>query len=108
MMHKIEKSSEIKGPKLFIAHSPCPPGWGIDSDQVIRIAKLAVETGYWPLKEAINGEVTHTLIQSKRRPVEEYLKTQERFAHLFKPVRNEKLISQLQRNVDEYWKSVTR
>jgi pyruvate ferredoxin oxidoreductase beta subunit len=100
LMHKIEKSFDIKGPKLFIAHSPCPPGWGIDSDHVIRIARIAVETGVWPLKEAVNGDVTHTVIQRKRRPVEEYLKTQERFEHLFKPLRNEKIIQQLQQNVD--------
>ncbi|MDE1828764.1 MAG: pyruvate synthase [Thaumarchaeota archaeon] len=108
VMHKIEKSSQITGPKLFIAHSPCPPGWGIDSDKVIRVAKLAVETGIWPLKEAVNGEVRHTLIQGKRLPVEEYLKTQERFEHLFKPVRKEKIIAQLQQSVDYYWKSVTK
>ncbi len=108
MMHKIEKSSKIKGPKLFIAHSPCPPGWGIDSDKVIRIAKLAVESGIWPLKEAIKGEVIHTVIHSRRKPVDEYLKAQERFEHLFKPVRNEKIIHQLQQTVDDYWKSVTK
>ncbi len=106
LMNKIEKSSQIKGPKLFIAHSPCPPGWGIDASKVIRVAKLAVDTGIWPLKEAINGEVKHTVIHKKRLPVEEYLKTQERFEHLFKPVRNEKVIAQLQQGVDDYWKSV--
>lgn len=108
MIRKIERSSEIYGPKLFIAYSPCPPGWGIESDHVIRIARLAVETGVWPLKEAINGEVTHTLLSSKRRPVEEYLKTQERFEHLFKPTENRKIIQEMQRNVDAYWKSVEK
>lgn len=107
MMQKIERSSQFTGPKLFIANSPCPPGWGIESDQVIRVANLAVETGIWPLKEAINGEVRHTWMQ-KRRPVEEYLKTQERFEHLFKPTRNDEIINQLQKRVDEYWSSVTK
>ena len=107
MMHKIEKASQVKGPKLFIAYSPCPPGWGVDSDKVIRVAKLAVETGVWPLKEAVNGRVEHTVIQSRRRPVEEYLTTQERFAHLFRPVRNESVISGLQKSVDDYWNSAT-
>jgi len=107
MMQKIERSSQFKGPKLFIANSPCPPGWGIESDQVIRVANLAVETGIWPLKEAINGEVRHTWIQ-KRRMVEEYLKTQERFEHLFKPARNDGIINQLQKRVDDYWSSVTK
>lgn len=107
MMQKIERSSQFTGPKLFIANSPCPPGWGIESDQVIRVANLAVETGIWPLKEAVNGEVRHTWMQ-KRRPVEEYLKTQERFEHLFKPTRNGEIINQLQKRVDDYWSSVTK
>ena len=107
MMQKIERSSQFEGPKLFIANSPCPPGWGIESDQVIRVANLAVETGIWPLKEAINGEVRHTWMQ-KRRPVEEYLKTQERFEHLFKPIRKDEIINQLQKRVDDYWSSVKK
>jgi len=108
MMRKIEKASQYKGPKLFIAHSPCPPGWDIDSDIVIRIAKLAVETGIWPLKEAAYGEVTHSLISRTRRPVEEYLKLQGRFEHLFKPERKVKIIQEFQKRVDDYWKNVTK
>ena len=108
MMHKIEKASQYKGPKLFIAHSPCPPGWDIDSDKVVRIAKLAVETGVWALKESIHGEVTHSVIPRTRRPIEEYLQIQGRFEHLFKPKRQEKIIQELQKRVDHYWRNVTK
>ncbi len=108
MMRKIEKASQFKGPKLFIAHSPCPPGWDINSDTVIRIAKLAVETGVWSLKEAVYGEVTHSIIPRTRRPVEEYLKVQGRFEHLFKPKRKEKIILELQKKVDDYWRNVAK
>jgi pyruvate ferredoxin oxidoreductase beta subunit len=108
MMRKIEKASQFRGPKLFIAHSPCPPGWDINSDAVIRISKLAVETGVWPLKEAVDGEVTHSVLAKKRRPVEEYLKVQGRFEHLFVPVRQEKVIQAIQAKVDNYWKNVSR
>lgn len=108
MMRKIEKASQYKGPKLFIAHSPCPPGWDINSDTVIRIAKIAVETGIWPLKEAISGEITHSVIAHKRKPVEEYLKMQGRFEHLFKPVKQEKVIQELQKMVDDYWDAVVK
>jgi pyruvate ferredoxin oxidoreductase beta subunit len=108
MMRKIEKASQFSGPKLFIAHSPCPPGWDIDSGAVIRLAKMAVETGVWPLKEAVNGQVTHSLVMKKRRPVEEYLKMQGRFEHLFSPVRQEKVLQNIQAKVDDYWKNVTK
>jgi pyruvate ferredoxin oxidoreductase beta subunit len=106
MMRKLEKASHYVGPKLFIAHSPCPPGWDFNSDMVIRIAKTAVETGVWPLKEAIFGEVAHSVIVHKRKPVEEYLKMQGRFEHLFKPVKQEKIIQELQKRVDDYWGAV--
>ncbi len=108
MMRKIEKASQFVGPKLFIAHSPCPPGWDVDSDAVIRLSKLAVETGIWPLKEAVNGEVTHSVIQKKRKPVEEYLKLQGRFEHLFKPARQDKVLQTIQNKIDAYWAGVEK
>ncbi|MFQ5970250.1 MAG: thiamine pyrophosphate-dependent enzyme [Nitrososphaerales archaeon] len=107
MMRKIEKSSQYKGAKLFIGHSPCPPGWDVDSGNLIRLAKLAVETGVWPLKEAIYGEVTHSIIPYKRKPVEEYLRIQGRFEHLFKPTRKTQIIQLFQKQVDAYWEHVT-
>jgi len=103
MMRKIARAQEFTGPKLFIAHSPCTIGWDISSSQVIRVAKLAVETGVWPLKEAINGEVTHNIVPKPRKPVEEYLKVQGRFEHLFAPNKQEKVLNELQSGVDAYW-----
>jgi pyruvate ferredoxin oxidoreductase beta subunit len=57
------------------------------------------------LKEAINGAVTHTYIP-KRKPVEEYLKLQGRFRHLFEPTRQNEAIRHIQERVDEYWQGV--
>ena len=57
----------------------------------------------WPLKEAINGETRHTYIPRALRPVEEYLKTQARFAHLFKPKKQQEIINMIQERVNEYW-----
>lgn len=110
MMMKIEKASQLTGPKLFIAHSPCPPGWDIDSSLVIEIARLAVETGIWPLKEAIKGEVIHSKHQlgSKRKPVEEYLQMQGRFRHLFKPNKNHEVIEEIQNDIDNYWEKIKK
>ncbi len=103
---KIEKASELKGPRLIIAFSPCPTGWGFDPKLSVEIGKLAVKSGVWPLKEYIDGKVIHTKIPRKRVPVEEYLKVQGRFSHLFSPKRNEELISEIQARVDAYWKEV--
>jgi pyruvate ferredoxin oxidoreductase beta subunit len=68
---------------------------------------LAVETGLWPLKEAINGAITHTYIP-KRKPVEEYLKLQGRFRHLFEPTRQDEAIRHIQERVDDYWQEAKK
>ena len=60
------------------------------------------------LKEYINGEVTHTKIPKQRKPVEEYLKLQGRFKHLFEPQRDEQTIAEIQTRVDAYWDKVER
>jgi len=71
-----------------------------------EIAKLAIETGVWPLKEAVDGNVRHTLIPSRLKPVEEYLKPQRRFRHLFIPEKNDVVLQQIQEKVNKYWQEV--
>lgn len=103
LINKFKKADQYKGPKLFINLSPCPPGWTTDPSHSARLAKLAVDTGIWALKEAVSGDVTHTVIPRKLKPVEEYLKEQGRFSHLFKPVRQEDMLKRIQETVDQYW-----
>jgi len=100
---KIEKAKGLKGPRLILSLAPCPTGWGYDPKDTIEIGRLAVKTGIWPLKEYENGRITHTFHPGSRRPVEEYLSRQRRFAHLFEPERNEKLLAEIQAGVDDYW-----
>ena len=106
LARKIEKAKQIKGPRLILALAPCPTGWDYDPKDSSKIGELAVKTGIWPLKEYIDGKVMHTKVPKKRLPVEEYLHKQGRFAHLFKPERNDELISGIQQRVDDYWKAV--
>ncbi len=107
LSNKFEKASKIEGPKLFIAMSPCPPGWSYGASKSVNIAKLAVQTGIWPLKEAVYGEVKHTVIP-KFKPVEEYLKTQNRYDHLFGPVKQTDVISIIEKDVKRYWQPFLR
>jgi pyruvate ferredoxin oxidoreductase beta subunit len=107
LARKVEKARKLKGPKLIIALAPCPTGWDFDPRETVEIGKLAVKTGIWPLKEYIDGKVTHTVIPRQRPPVEEYLKLQGRFAHLFKPRRNEELLREIQAQVDAYWEAMS-
>jgi pyruvate ferredoxin oxidoreductase beta subunit len=103
LSNKFEKASRIKGPKLFITFSPCPPGWSFGASKSVEIGKLAVQTGMWPLKEAVNGVVVHT-IAPEFKPVEEYLKTQNRYDHLFDPIKQVDVINTIQKDIDDYWK----
>lgn len=107
LARKIETAVKLKGPRLIIALAPCPTGWDYDPKESVEIGKLAVKTGVWPLKEYVDGKVVHTKIPRDRPPVEEYLVKQGRFAHLFKPERNEKLLAELQAQVDQYWENVS-
>jgi pyruvate ferredoxin oxidoreductase beta subunit len=106
LARKIDKAKQIEGPRMIIALAPCPTGWGYEPQHSVEIAKLAVKTGIWPLKEYENGKVTHTRIPHPRTPVEEYLKLQGRFAHLFEPERNEAALAEIQAHVDADWESI--
>jgi len=103
---KVEKARELEGPRLFIALSPCPTGWAFDPKETVNVGRMAVKAGVWPLKEYADGKVVHTKVPRERAPVEEYLKLQGRYAHLFEPQRNEKLIGEIQAKVDAYWAEV--
>jgi pyruvate ferredoxin oxidoreductase beta subunit len=91
---------------MFLASAPCPTGWHFDPSLTRRYARLEVDCGLFPLKKTIGGKLTHTLLRAKWKPVEEYLRSQGRFRHLFEPVRQDEIIQQMQDEVDRYWESV--
>lgn len=97
---KIKKALEIEGPKYIQVFSPCPRGWRHESKDTIKVARLAVETGMYPIYEMENGEVTNVKKLDDRKPVEEYLKVQGRFKHLFKQEGGEEVIEELQEVAD--------
>ena len=80
---KVRRAMELHGARYIHIFVPCPLGWGTASFDTIRIARLARETGLFPVFEAERGEVTAVQKIRKRTPVEDYLKPQKRFAHLF-------------------------
>jgi len=99
LMQKVERAMEVKGPCYVQVHAPCATGWGFEGDRTIVVGKLAVETGIFVMYEQTNGTVTKVK-KVVRKPVEEYLKIQKRFAHLFKPQRNEAEIARIQAIAD--------
>ncbi len=80
---------------------PCPLGWGSASEATIQVARLAIESGLFPLFEAEHGEVVGSGKIRRRVPVEDYLKLQKRFAHLFrKGAEDTDSIARIQRMAD--------
>ena len=77
---KVARAMEFRGARYVHIHVPCPLGWGSAPADTIRIARLAVESGLFPLFEAINGRVTEATKIRRRVPVTEYLRLQKRFA----------------------------
>ncbi|MBY0579231.1 MAG: pyruvate ferredoxin oxidoreductase [Burkholderiales bacterium] len=80
---KVTKAMGIRGARYIHIHVPCPLGWGSRPSDTVRVARLAVESGLFPLFEAEHGEITASLPLRKKIPVDEYLKLQKRFSHLF-------------------------
>ncbi|MEW6120143.1 MAG: thiamine pyrophosphate-dependent enzyme [Pseudomonadota bacterium] len=81
---KVRRAMEINGPTFLLIHSPCPLGWGHDGALSIEVARLAVQTGLFPLIELERGELIGAMPIRQPRPVTDYLGLQQRFSHLFK------------------------
>ena len=97
---KVRRAMEFRGARYIHMFVPCPLGWGHASEDTIRIARLATETGLFPVFEAEHGEVTSVTKIRRKVPVEEYLRPQKRFAHLFgNPPRSE-VIARIQKIAD--------
>ncbi len=107
LYEKAKKAIYTKGPAFLNVMAPCPRGWGYPTEDLMKINKLAVETCYWPLYEVVNGVYHITYKPAKKLPIEEFLKPQKRFKHLFAPG-NEWMIQEFQRIVDERWDELLR
>jgi len=96
LLSKVAKGAATQGPAYIHILSVCPTGWRCPTDLTIRIGRLAVQTGIFPLYEIENGEYKLSVNLSKLKPVQDYLKLQGRFRHL-----SEETITEIQRRVDE-------
>lgn len=107
LIKKVRKALEIKGPKFMNIISPCNRGWRSRTDDSIMLSRLAVETCYWPLYEVENGITKITFRPKEKRPIEDFLRPQGRFRHLFKP-ENEWIIKKFQEDVDKEWERLQK
>ncbi len=107
LISKFKRAVDTVGPTYIHALSPCPRGWRFDSSDSIELARLAVTTNLFPLYKVVEGEYRLTYRPRKPRPIEDYLKMQGRFRHLFKPeFRHE--IDRIKGRVDKNWHRLLR
>jgi len=97
---KVERAMALHGARYLHVFVPCPLGWGSASADTIKLARLARETGLFPVFEAEHGEVVAVSKLRQRVPVEEYLRLQRRFAHLFREPPRTDVIEQIQAIAD--------
>ncbi len=110
LMQKVQRGLEFEGPAFMLTDSPCTLGWKIEDSAAVRISKLAIETAVFPLFSAYKDEWELSapsrkiaLNPDQKKPVEEWLKAQGWFKHLFKPEKKTEVIEEIQAWVDERW-----
>ena len=103
---KVEYAMSLRGARYLHVLVPCPLGWGSAASDTIRLARLAKESGLFPVFEAERGEVTSVSKIRRRVAVEEYLRLQRRYAHLFGSSPRPDVIARLQavadRNIERF------
>ena len=99
---KAEKAIYTPGAAFLNIMAPCPRGWKYDAADIMEICRLAVETCYWPLFEVIEGKWILSYAPKNKLPIEDFLRSQGRFRHLFKP-ENQHLLAEYQKEVDRRW-----
>lgn len=104
---KAEKAIYTPGAAFLNIMSPCPRGWGYDPSELMNICKLATDTCYWPMFEVVDGQWKLTYEPKKKLPIEDFLRPQKRFKHLFKPG-NEELLVQFQNEIDKRWEELQK
>ncbi len=109
LYNKFQTAKEMKGQGVRYIQilSPCPPGWAHATKDTIKVAKMAVQTGFWPLFERVNGKLILSapskrhLDKSKRKNVREYLGLQGRFNHF-----NDEKYKVWENYIEDLWKEI--
>ena len=99
------ESDGKEGAAFLNVMAPCPRGWRYNTPDILEICQLAVDTCFWPLFEVIDGEWIVNYVPKKKLPIEDFLRPQRRFKHLFKPGKEE-LIARIQAEVDRKWEEL--
>jgi pyruvate ferredoxin oxidoreductase beta subunit len=103
LVTKVQKALAADGPSFLNVLVPCPLGWGYPGADTVKLAQLAADTCFWPVYEFENGKYKINHEPKEKLPVEEFLKPQGRFRHLFSHPDGKAIIAEIQRHTDEKW-----
>ncbi|MFQ5838477.1 MAG: 3-methyl-2-oxobutanoate dehydrogenase subunit beta [Thermoplasmata archaeon] len=103
LVKKARKAREIRGPKFLQILSPCPPGWRFSTEKTVEVARLAVDTKVFPIYEVEAGVYKINRKPYKPKPVTDYLRMQNRFAHF-----TDDMTERFQREVNQGWERLLR
>jgi pyruvate ferredoxin oxidoreductase beta subunit len=106
---KAKKALETPGPSFLLVLQPCTNLWKFPTSEYVAVGKLATETNFWPLYEVEDGKYTlnYNPPAGGPKPIEEFLKTQGRFKHLFAD-KNKSVIEDIQKKIDENWEKLVK
>jgi pyruvate ferredoxin oxidoreductase beta subunit len=102
---KAKKAFETDGPVFLSVFSPCTNNWKFPTSQYVNIAKLATETNFWPLFEIEDGKYKINWATEKPKELEDFLKTQGRFKHLFSE-KNAPVLAEMKKIIKDEWQSL--
>jgi pyruvate ferredoxin oxidoreductase beta subunit len=107
LSEKVERAAAAEGPAFLNVLTDCPVGWGHEPRESLRVLNAAVDSLFWPLYEVVDGRYRLTYDPETVVPVEEWLRSQKRFAHLLRPGQAD-VVAEIQRRVDADWEDLLR
>ncbi|MGB9749453.1 MAG: thiamine pyrophosphate-dependent enzyme [Caldisericia bacterium] len=107
LFKKATKAFDTEGPKFLNVLMPCTTNWVFPENLTMKISRLATETNFWPLFEIERGVLTVNVKPKDRKPIEEFLKLQGRFKHLFSP-ENKHVIEVMQKKINEDFENLLK
>ena len=105
LKRKAKKAIEVDGPAVLVVLSPCPTMWKFSPEKTLDVAKMAVETNFWPIFEIEDGNMKINYKAKEKTPVTEFMKMQGRFRH---SVENDSVVKKIQDDVDDTWKKLLK
>ena len=107
LVTKVQKALAVEGPAFINILMPCRLGWAYQPQYGMQMARDAISSCYWPLYEVENGKYKINVKPKEKMPIEEFLKKQTKFRHLFKPG-NEQVIAEIQADIDTRWEELLK